>query len=197
MSRLHQQQSRFMVGHIGVHRTNDTKIVRMVSKIRKQLAHHDTAVTMSGKLEGRRHVTCGTVLAGNVLAWCLALMLGKRRFGIESVDMRRSAIHEQKNDAFGPSRVMQTVGDRQSVARPQIPRSTAAPTAIRRRRNRHHCGEASVDGMKVPASQSTMNISLLISSACAYCDHISDSPPATNSSPKSNSSWVGIRAISN
>ena len=89
-----------MVWRIGVQRADDAQIVGARGHVRKQVAHHDAAVAVRLKLERRRHESeLGVATVG-----FFALVLGEGRLGIERIDVRRAAVHEQENHAPGPGR---------------------------------------------------------------------------------------------
>ena len=99
VSRIHQQQSGFVIGLVGVHGSNDAQVVSAFCNIWKKFADDDAAFAMRSKLEGRRHQSA--LLATRFLGNNFAFVLLKIGFGVKRVDMRRPAVHEKKDDPFG------------------------------------------------------------------------------------------------
>ena len=91
-----------MVRLIGMHGTNDTKVISMAGKIREKFAHHDSTLAMFGELEWTGHQAGSLLLSKSFAIWHFALMFGQQRLGVKGVHMGRTTVHEQKDDSFGP-----------------------------------------------------------------------------------------------
>ena len=61
---------------------------------------------MPRKLEWRRHETGGIRFLVNLAGRLCVLVFLQRRLGIKRIDVRRGAVHEQKNDSLGLGRKM-------------------------------------------------------------------------------------------
>ena len=99
---MHDQQPWFMVRLIGMHGTNDTKVIGMAGKIREEFAHHYATLAMFGELEWTGHQAGSLLLTKSFAVWHFALMFGQQRFGVEGVHMGGTAVHEEKDHTFGP-----------------------------------------------------------------------------------------------
>ena len=100
-----------MVGHFSVHRAYDGNLVDHAGRMRKDFAHLDTALTITlelvrGRESGTRLALGTQILGGEILPG----IFFEQWFGVESVDVRRPAIHEQVNDMLGTGRKMGRAG---------------------------------------------------------------------------------------
>ena len=95
-----------MVWDIGVHRTDDTALVDYLADMRKRFADFNAALPMPGKFERRRHKTSSIGFFVNLAGRLRILVFLQRRHRVERVNVRRSAVHEQKNHPLGLGREM-------------------------------------------------------------------------------------------
>ena len=96
-----------MIGDVCMHRSNDTKVICMLSCFGKKLADLQTGLAISIKLEWSwikrsRWPFC----LGRFTRNGLARIPRQRRLVVKRVEVRRSAICEDVNDSFGFSRKM-------------------------------------------------------------------------------------------
>ena len=82
---------------IALHRSDQTQIISMLGDFREQVGNPQTAVAALAKLP-RRHEQGTAVLAA------LAVVVRQLRFVIESVDVRWTTLHAQKNHPFRAGR---------------------------------------------------------------------------------------------
>src|SRR5207249_2470258 len=100
-----QLQQRSAVIHgIADHRSNHAKIVDARRDVGKQLAHLDAASAMSFEFPWRFHQPADVSLREG--KWTLerkrlAVIPDQPRLGIERIDARRAAVHEEKDHALG------------------------------------------------------------------------------------------------
>ena len=96
-------EQRAAVGWVrAMDRPQNAEVVDMLGDIGKQLAHRQPALAVSPELPGRLQQV-PRFREGNArkLEWrCLPVVTCELRLGIEGVDMRWSAFHEQEDDAF-------------------------------------------------------------------------------------------------
>ena len=70
--------------------------------VREQLADLHAALAVLLERERRSHQRAGLALGGDRAAGQrLAVVLVEHRLGIEAVDLRQAAVHEQEDDALG------------------------------------------------------------------------------------------------
>ena len=86
----------------------------------KELADLDAALAVA--LEGERRGHQGSVsliaaLRAEVRRQRLAGVAGQRRFGVEGIDVRRAAVHEQEDEPLGPGRKVRVLGG-ERIGRP-------------------------------------------------------------------------------
>ncbi len=98
---VHGQKRGLMVRHVGVHRADDAAIVDDLGEIRESFVDFDTALAAFAEGERRGHEAGAFGLFVEFAVGLLALVLGERGLGIEGVDMRRAAVEEEKDEAFG------------------------------------------------------------------------------------------------
>ncbi len=108
---VHQQQRRLVIGHVGVHRANDADVVDAAGGVREQVAHLDTGLAVSLKLERRGEGGAGLAFGAEVGArQQFAGVFRQRRLGIERIDVRRAAVHKQVDDALGLAEKVRPLG---------------------------------------------------------------------------------------
>src|SRR5205085_2593389 len=91
-----------MIRVVAHHRTNHTKIIDLCCDLRKQLTHLKSRLSMLTKLPRRAQQIS---LLAYIEFWRrLAVALSQTWFGIERVDVRWSAGHEQENHPLGARR---------------------------------------------------------------------------------------------
>jgi hypothetical protein len=87
------------------HRSHDAQLVGDVRDVREQVAHPQSALAPLLELPRAAHPDPAGValrlLRDGRGADRLALVLGQRRLGVERVDVRRAAVHEQEDDGLG------------------------------------------------------------------------------------------------
>ena len=90
-----------MIRHIGLHRPNHTQIIGMLGGLLEQIAHLQAALAIAlefkRRLPGRTRFSFGRKVNRDFLA----MPLRQRRLGIEGVNVRWTAIHEQMDDPLG------------------------------------------------------------------------------------------------
>ncbi len=105
---VHQQQRRFVVRHVGVHRADDGDVVDRFGDVAEQISL--TSMPLSPyfwNLKGDGNAApVGRSVCRLSTGSSLPGILRQRRLGIERVDVRRSAVHEQMNDVLGLGRKM-------------------------------------------------------------------------------------------
>ena len=90
-----------------MHRPDDANIIDMFRHMRKQFAHFDPALTAGLKRIRRFEGGAGAAFRFQIIhRQRFAMELRKARFGIESIDVRRSSIGEDVDHAPGFSRKM-------------------------------------------------------------------------------------------
>ena len=96
-----------MIGHIGMHGTDDAKVVCALGHVREDITNLDPTLSMLGELEGGSITgTCLALGLEVVHGQLFAMILCQEWLGIEGVDLGRSAIHEEVNDPFRPAKVL-------------------------------------------------------------------------------------------
>ena len=100
---MHKIVRRRVLGMIGHHGANDGHVVHAGGQIWKQLAHVGSTLAVLPELVGRRQDLVADIEnSGRRLERdCLSVFSFEPGLGIEGVDLRRPAIHEQKNDGPG------------------------------------------------------------------------------------------------
>ena len=101
-----------MIRHIGVHGTNDTDIVDALGDFWENLADRNPGLSRTLELEGRFEKPTGSSLGFTLGSRRpLAMVLFQRRFGIESIHLGGTAIHEEVNDTLRLGLEMWRLGD--------------------------------------------------------------------------------------
>src|SRR4029078_6728954 len=98
-----------MIGGVGVHRANDAQLIDIAGELRKELAHLGAALSMMGEFERRLHQIAfrlSLALGSERLGQRLAVELFQARLGVEGVNVRGTAVHEQKNQLLRAGRKM-------------------------------------------------------------------------------------------
>gem|GEM_PF-5080447 len=98
-----------------MHRADDRDVIDAAADVGKELADFGPAFAVRGEgplwpLEKDPLVT-GTILdLGVIELQFLAMVAGQRRLGVEGVDVRHAAGHEQEDDPLGLGREMRLTG---------------------------------------------------------------------------------------
>ncbi len=114
---VHQHQRRLMIGDVGVHRADHADVVDHPGRVREQVADFDPALAVLLELEGRAHGRAGLALGGQIGRHRLAVVAVEHRLGVERVDVRRPAVHEQVDDPLGPGSQRRAPWARAGLAR--------------------------------------------------------------------------------
>ena len=128
---VHQHQRRLVVGHVGVHRADHADVV-----------DHAAAVWANSSLTSMPlwpYFWNGTASAAprrscaRCAGWArqrLAVVLVEQRLGVERVDVRRPAVHEQVDDPLGlAGEVRRLRGQRVDVGRGRPGRGPSEPSS--------------------------------------------------------------------
>ena len=90
-----------MVGHVGVHGTDNTHIIDVSRSFCEEFANFSTALTGLLKPEGRPHGCAGFSFSAKTRRRKrFPMILVQHRFWIEGIDLRRSTVHEQMHNAL-------------------------------------------------------------------------------------------------
>ena len=109
---VHHEHRRLVIRDVGVHRSNDADVIRATADVREELTHLQPALAVAREREGRLHERAGLALGGHRIArQRLPVVLRQHRLGVEAVDLRQTAVHEQEDDVFRAGRVMQSLGE--------------------------------------------------------------------------------------
>ena len=100
---VHQHQRRLVVGHLGVHRADDRNVVGMGRGLGEDFADLQAALSVLLELERRGERRTGFPLGRQVDRRRLTRVLLERRFRIESVDVRRTAVQEEVDHPLHPA----------------------------------------------------------------------------------------------
>ena len=92
---VHQQQRRFMVGNLSIHRANNGNVVYMSCSARKQLAHLEAAAAVLLKFKWRRQCAAGFAFGRVRLRKRLAGIFLQQRLAVERIDVRRPAVQRK------------------------------------------------------------------------------------------------------
>src|ERR1700682_4863784 len=91
-----------MVRYLGEDRVYEAHIVDALAEMRKYLAYFFAALSIFLESEWRFHQRAGLALMLEIAArHRLPVILGQCRLGIEAVDLRQAAIHEEKDHVLG------------------------------------------------------------------------------------------------
>ncbi len=106
---VHEHQRRLVIGHVGMHRTDHRDLVDRLGRAGKKVADLDPALAIAAEFEWRRErgpsPPFGPQRAGGQF---LAGVLGEHRLGIERIDVRWPAVHEQVDDVLCFGREMRS-----------------------------------------------------------------------------------------
>ncbi len=98
---VHQQQGRLMVRHIRLHRSDEADVIDAFADVGIEVADFDAALAIFTELEHRRKGGAGFALGLVMGGDWLARIFLKQGFGVESIDVGGTAIHEQMDDPLG------------------------------------------------------------------------------------------------
>src|SRR5215475_3879476 len=107
------QQRTAMINPVSHHGPDNTKVVNTGTHVRKQVTHFDTALAIMLELPRRLHQAShlGLIKSERSLeGQRFSIVQCQAWFGIEGIDMRRSSMHEEKNDTLGPGGEMAGFG---------------------------------------------------------------------------------------
>ena len=98
MAGVHHQHRRFVVGDVGVDRSDEADVVGHLANVWKQLADVHPRLAVFLERKRRPHQGSGLALGRDRAAReRLAVILVEHRLRIEAVNLGQSAVHEQKN----------------------------------------------------------------------------------------------------
>ncbi len=89
-----------MIRHVGMHRTDDAQVVGQFTDVLEDLGNFQPALAVLLECEGRLERRACLAFGGPIGRDRLAVVLGEHRLGVERIDMRRPAVHEQMHDPF-------------------------------------------------------------------------------------------------
>jgi len=132
-----------VIGHIGLHRADDGNVVNTLGDVRKDLADFDAALAVSLKFERGGHDRAGLAFGREVHRGrkFFAGVFRESRLGIERVEMRGAAPHEQVNHPLGLTKKLRLFGREGRIEpcrtgrrnRMRLPRESPATTRPCRR----------------------------------------------------------------
>ena len=100
-SGVHHDERGLVVGDFGVDGADDADVVDALADVGEELADFDAALAVALELEGRLHEGAGLALVAEVAAGHgLAVVLGEHGLGVEAVDVRQAAVHEEEDDVL-------------------------------------------------------------------------------------------------
>ena len=107
LAAVHKHERGLVVGHVGMHRANDGNVVDVPGNVGEYLADFDAALAMFLEAKRRRKRRPGAPLGAQIRHRQLPAGVAQQgRLRIEGVDVGRSAIHEEMNDALGLAGIM-------------------------------------------------------------------------------------------
>ena len=136
---LHRECGRVVIELIGVQRANQADVVGTRGDVRQQIGklHAALAVALEFSRAGPERGVFLDKREPHVFQQrrrkLLAGQLGQLRLGIEQVELRRCAVHEQEDAPLGPRREMR-LRPRVAAGRHPRPAASAAPACPGRRR---------------------------------------------------------------
>ena len=98
---VEHHEGRLVVGHVGMHGTDDAKVVRMFPKMMKDLADGDPALPVLLEGEGRGEGPTGLAFGLEVDGNSLARIFPQGGLGVKSIDLGSSTVAEDVNDVLG------------------------------------------------------------------------------------------------
>ena len=105
---VHHQHRRLVVRDVGVHGADEADVVGAAADVRKQLAHLHAALAVLLERERRLEQAPGLPFGRDVPAGQrLPVVLVEHRLGVEAVDLRQAAVHEQEDDVLRPGGVVE------------------------------------------------------------------------------------------
>jgi hypothetical protein len=126
-----------VVGNIGVHRTDDGDIVDAGCDMREKVTDFNAAFSIFLEGKGRPESGPGFAFGRQIrLGERLAMKLVEHRLGIEGIDVRRAAIHEEMDDALRLGGKMRRLG------RERMHRNAGASRRFQQAVGRHEAREA-------------------------------------------------------
>ncbi len=151
---IQQQQRRLVIRHVGVHRADDADVVDALRGLRENLAHFDPALPVFFEVVRRLVSRAGFPLGLQMLQRdALPVHRRELRFRVKGVHVRRSAVHEQVDDALRFAGKMRRARRERIEARSGVrlhPERLAQDAAQRERAHAHAAsGEEVAAGEKV------------------------------------------------
>ena len=111
VSGVHHGHRRLVIRDVGVKRANHAHVVDALAEMREQLTDLDAALAVLFERERRLHERAGLALRGHRTAGeRLPVVLREHGLGIERIDLREAAIHEEEDDALGPRGMIEGAG---------------------------------------------------------------------------------------
>ena len=108
---MHPQRRVVVIGMTRMHRTDERDVIRLIGDVREQIAHFDSALAARRKLPvgplQKNLFVAGPIASFRMIKNHLLPMVGNQlRLGIERINVRNSATHEQENHRLGLRRKM-------------------------------------------------------------------------------------------
>ncbi len=114
---VHHEERRLVIRDVGDHRADHADLVGALADMRKQFAELRPALPIFLEAERRLHQDAGLALGHDLFArHRLPVVLVEHRLRVERVDLRHSAVHEQKDDLLG-ARLEVWLGDHWTAGR--------------------------------------------------------------------------------
>ncbi len=99
-----------MVGDIGVHGTDDAKVIGAFAHFLEDVRNLQPALAVFFETKGGLHGHAGGAFGFQFERNFFTVVFGELWFGVEGVDLGRSAVHEEMNDGFGLASVLRFLG---------------------------------------------------------------------------------------
>ena len=127
LAAVHQHQRRLVVGHVGVHRADDADVVDACSAMCGKISLTSMPLwpyflNLNGDV---KHAPVLRSVGRLAVRQRLAVVLRQHRLGIEGIDVRRAAVHEEEDDALG------LAGKRRRFGRQRVEQRARPPPAGR------------------------------------------------------------------
>jgi hypothetical protein len=144
-----------VIRHVRVHRADDRDVINAPGDVGEQIADFDAALAVIFKLEWRLKRRAGAALGFEIVhRQRLAVEFGENRFGIKRVNVRRSAIGKNVNDALGLARKMRGVRRQRTIACHFVSqRARAEQVRAEQLRQPQHAEAHSTATEKIPARE--------------------------------------------
>jgi hypothetical protein len=107
VSTTHEEEGGLVIPDVRMHGADDAEIVDGIAHSREDLRDRDSALAAAAKSKGRSHQGARGPVGPDLGAGeRFAVVASQRRFGVEGVDLGKTAIEEEKDDVLGPGREM-------------------------------------------------------------------------------------------